>query len=71
MSEDALTPLATATTVQACQAECAADAACQYYVFRAAARISCLLRNKVPYSKVDLNDTSKSYALFEVSLGVS
>ena len=68
MSEAALSPLAAATAVEACQAACAADPACQYYVFWAE-ELRCLLRNKVPHSRANVSDTSKSYVLFEVSFG--
>lgn len=65
MSDAALSPAPAATKVEACQAACAADPACQYYVFRAP-DATCLLRNKVPYSRVNVSDASKSYAVFEV-----
>jgi hypothetical protein len=67
MSDDALAPHA-ANTAEDCQAACSADSACQYFEFRdykeQGAR--CRLRNKVPYSAVNIDDASKSYVLFEV-----
>ncbi|GBF99837.1 hypothetical protein Rsub_12537 [Raphidocelis subcapitata] len=67
MSDDALAPHA-ANTAEDCQAACSGDGACQYYEFRdyEAAGARCRLRNKVAYSLVDVDDTSKSYVLFEV-----
>lgn len=52
----------------ACQAACSASTDCQYFVYNAnwAAGARCALRDKVPYAKVDLTVTTKSYAFFEV-----
>jgi len=67
MSESALTVTAD-DSLTACQQACHVDAACQYYVFYdyKPTTQKCGLRNKVAYSTVNLNDTSKSYVLFEV-----
>lgn len=65
MSDAALSLVNGTNTVEACQAACAADQDCQYFAFDSEQR-RCQLRNKVPYSKVDVNDASKSYAVFEV-----
>jgi hypothetical protein len=64
MSPEALSETADAT-VEACQAACSRSAACQYFVFQGA-DARCYLRDKVPYSKVDVNDTSKDMVFFEV-----
>lgn len=70
MSEAALTVTAD-DSLTACQQACHVDAACQYYVFYDYKPTTqrCGLRNKVAYSTVNLNDTSKSYVLFEADKG--
>ena len=68
MADAALSVQPAADTATDCQAACHANAACQYYVFwdYLASGQRCFLRDKVPYSDIDLNDTSKSYVLFQV-----
>ncbi|KAI8465713.1 MAG: hypothetical protein J3K34DRAFT_525137 [Monoraphidium minutum] len=67
MADAALTQTA-AATAGACEAACGADTACQYFVFWGGDG-RCLLRNNLPYSRVDVSDTSKSYVAFEIKAG--
>lgn len=71
MAADALTATAHAT-VEACQAACAASPACQYFSFYALRDPGsmCLLRDKVPYARVNVDDATRSFVLFEVRFAV-
>ena len=69
MDEAAATaPAPDATSVEACQAACAASPDCQYFSFRAFAPPAerCRLRDRVAFAQVDPADETKGYVLFEV-----
>jgi hypothetical protein len=65
MDDSALTLTPAAADAVACQAACAASADCAYFVFKGV-NSHCFLRDTVPYSLVNVSDTSKSYILLEV-----
>ena len=70
MDEAAATaPAPDATSVEACQAACAASPDCQYFSFRAFAPPAerCRLRDRVAFARVDLSDETQGVVFFEAS----